>query len=186
MLIVWCATIHPEEASLTAQQISVLGNDITKLVFHVVGMDHTEHVGRRKYLSRRESPRYIASLPPLLVGMETCETAYYWARCFREHGRDVPLIAAQSVNAYVKSPKHEPRDAEAICDAFARPTMSVAPIRPVKPQNLQVLHPVRVRLIRGRKALVHEVFGIIRRYGIILLQGIPNCRQLIVLQLEAD
>jgi hypothetical protein len=32
------ATIHPEEASSMAQNMSVLGIDIATLVFHVVGM----------------------------------------------------------------------------------------------------------------------------------------------------
>jgi hypothetical protein len=38
------ATIHPEEASRMARQMSVLSIDIAKLVFHIVGMDHTGHV----------------------------------------------------------------------------------------------------------------------------------------------
>jgi hypothetical protein len=42
------ATIHPEEAGPMAQTISVLGIDIAKLVFHVVGMDDSGHVVLRK------------------------------------------------------------------------------------------------------------------------------------------
>ena len=37
-----------------AQKISVLGIDIAKLVFHVVGMDDTGHVVLRKRLARGE------------------------------------------------------------------------------------------------------------------------------------
>jgi hypothetical protein len=39
MVVVFRATIHHREASPMAQTISVLGIDIAKLVFHVVGMD---------------------------------------------------------------------------------------------------------------------------------------------------
>ncbi len=48
-----------------AQQISVLGIDIAKLVLHVVGMDESGHVVLRKRLARRELPTFIATLPPV-------------------------------------------------------------------------------------------------------------------------
>jgi transposase len=48
-----------------AQQISVLGIDIAKLVFHVVGMDDTGVVVLRKRLARSELLHFIATLPPV-------------------------------------------------------------------------------------------------------------------------
>jgi hypothetical protein len=60
------ATIHHREASPMAQTISVLGIDLAKLVFHVVGMDDAGHVVLRKRLARSELPRFIASLPPVI------------------------------------------------------------------------------------------------------------------------
>jgi transposase len=118
-----------------AQTISVLGIDIAKLVFHVVGMDDTGHVVLRKRIARSELLRFIATLPPALIGMEACGSAHDWARCFREHGHQVKLIAPQFVKAYVKSPKNDARDAEAICEAVTRPTM-VCPA----PGHAQVSH----------------------------------------------
>jgi transposase len=76
-----------------AQQMSVLGIDIAKLVFHVVGMDDTGVVVFRKRIARSELLTFIASLPPLRIGMEACGSAHYWARRFREQGHDVRLIA---------------------------------------------------------------------------------------------
>src|ERR671922_789858 len=110
MVAVSWATIHPEEASPMAQQIHVLGIDIAKLVFHVVGMDDTGHVVLRKRMARSELLHFIATLPPVLIGMEACGSAHYWARRFREHGHDVRLIAPQCITASVTSPKHEARD----------------------------------------------------------------------------
>ena len=121
MVVVLWATIH--EASPMAQKISVLGIDIAKLVFHVVGMDDTGHVVLRKRVARGDLLHFIATLPPVLIGMEACGSAHHWARRFREHGHDVRLIAPQFVKAYVKSPKNDARDAEAICEAVTRPTM---------------------------------------------------------------
>ena len=65
-------TIYPKEASPIAQTIRVLGIDIAKLVFHVVGMDATGHVVLRKRLARGELRHCIATLPPLRIGMEAC------------------------------------------------------------------------------------------------------------------
>jgi transposase len=168
-----------------AQTISVLGIDIAKLVFHVVGMDDTGHVVLRKRLTRGELPRFIATLPPLRIGMEACGSAHYWARRFREHGHDVRLIAPQFIKAYVKSPKNDARDAEAICEAVTRPTMRFVPIKRVEQQDLQALHRVRERLIKARTALVNEIRGLLSEYGMILPQGITKFRRLIVSTLEA-
>lgn len=169
-----------------AQTISVLGIDIAKLVFHVVGMNDAGHIVFRKRMARSELRRFIANLPPLRIGMEACGGAHYWARCFREYGHDVRLIAPQFIKAYVKSPKNDARDAEAICEAVTRPTMRFVPIKRVEQQDLQALHRVRERLIKARTALVNEIRGLLHEYGIILPQGITKFRRLIVQRLEAD
>jgi hypothetical protein len=116
MVAGYWSTIHHKEASPMAQKISVLGIDIAKLVFHVVGMDDTGHVVLRKRIARGELLHVIATLPPALIGMEACGSAHYWAQRFREHGHEVQLIAPQFVKAYVKSPKNDTRDVEAICE----------------------------------------------------------------------
>jgi transposase len=169
-----------------AQTISVLGIDIAKLMFHVVGMDDAGHVVLRKRLARGELPRFIANLPPLRIGMEACGGAHYWARRFREHGHDVRLIAPHFVKAYVKSPKNDARDAEAICEAVTRPTMRFVPIKQVEQQDLQALHRVRARLIKARTALVNEIRGLLHEYGIVLPQGITKFRTLIVDKLQQE
>jgi transposase len=86
----------------------------------------------------------------------------------------------------VKSPKHDVRDAEAICEAVTRPTRRVMPITRVEPQNLQALHRLRERLITVRTALVNEIRGLLNESGIVLPQSIAKFRALIVEKLEAD
>jgi hypothetical protein len=95
-----------------AQQISVLGIDIAKLVFHVVEMHDRHEVVLRRRMARSALRRFIAPLPPILIGLEASRSAHYGARRFCEHGYDVRLMAPQCVKAYVKSPKNEIRDAE--------------------------------------------------------------------------
>ena len=169
-----------------ARKLSVLGIDIAKLVFHVVGMDDTGAVVLRKRIARSEVLQFVATLPPLLIGMEACGSAYYWARCFQAHGHDVRLIAPQFVKAYVKSPKNDARDAEAICEAVTRPTMRFVPIKRVEQQDLQALHRVRERLIKARTALVNEIRGLLNEYGIVLPQSIAKFRASIVDKLKEE
>ena len=119
-----------------AQHMSVLGIDIAKQVFYVVGMDASGRVVLRKRLARRTLLTFMAHVPPLRIGMETCGSAHYWARRFREHGHDVRLIAPQFVKASVKSSKNDARDAEAIREAVTRPTMRFVPITRVEQQDL--------------------------------------------------
>ena len=180
------ATIHPEEASSLAQKISVLGIDIAKLVFHVVGMDDAGHVVLRKHIAHSELRHVIATQPPALIGMEACGSAHDWARCFRAHGHEVRLITPPFVKPYVKSPKNDARDAEALCEAVTRPTMRFVPIKRVEPQDLQALHRVRERLVKARTALVNEIRGLLHEYGIVLPQGITKFRALLVDKLHEE
>jgi transposase len=51
-------------------QITTIGLDIAKNVFQVHGIDAAEKVVVRKQLRRGQ----------VLIGMEACATAHYWAR----------------------------------------------------------------------------------------------------------
>jgi transposase len=173
-------TIHREEASPMAQHMSVLGIDIAKQVFPVVGMDDRGHVVLRKRLARSTWLPFIANVPPLRLGMEACGSAHYWARQCREHGHDVRLIAPQVVKAYVKSPQNDARDAEAICEAVTRPTRRFVSSTRVEQQDLQALHRVRERLIKARTALGNEIRGLLSEDGMILPQRLAKFRAVIV------
>src|SRR5262245_20087418 len=114
------------------QHISVVGIDLAKRVLHVAGMDNTGKIVRRKRLTREALMPFVAQLPPVVIGMEACGSAHYWARRCRTHGHTVKLIAPQFVKPYVKSHKHDPADAEAIAEAVTRPTMRFVPIKEVE------------------------------------------------------
>jgi transposase len=112
--------------------------------------------------------------------MDAGGSAHDWARRVREHGHEVRLIAPQCIKAYVKSPKHEARDAEAIGEAVTRSIRCVVPIKRAEPQNLQALHRVRARLIKACTALVNEIRRLLSECGMILPQRLTPCRALSV------
>jgi transposase len=86
-------------------------------------MDERGKIVLRKRLSRHDVMLFMAKLPPVRIGMEACGGAHYWARRFRAHGHEVKLMAPQFVKPYVKSHKHDSRDAEAIAEAVTRPVV---------------------------------------------------------------
>src|SRR5919108_2799299 len=168
------------------QKATVLGVDLAKRVFHLVGMDDAGNIVLRKRLTREALMPYIAQLPPMLIGMEACGGAHYWARRFREHGHEVKLMAPQFVKPFVKSNKNDMRDTEAIAEAVTRPTMHFVPTKEVDQQDIQALHRVRERLIGARTALINEIHGLLHEYGIVVPKGVSKFRQIVVGKLEAE
>ena len=53
-----------------SQQISGVGIDLAKRLFHVVGMDNTGRVVLRKRLTWGDLLSYMAQLAPVVLGME--------------------------------------------------------------------------------------------------------------------
>src|SRR5262245_35756510 len=178
--------IESQEASPMKPEMSVLGIDIAKRVFHAVGMDERGKIVLRKRLSRHDLMPFLAKLPPVRIGMEACGGAHYWARRFRAHGHEVKLMAPQFVKPYVKSNKNDSRDAEAIAEAVTRPTMRFVPIKDVDQQDIQAFYRVRERLIGERTALINEVHGLMHEYGIVMPKGVSKFRQAVVEKLESE
>ena len=143
-------------------QVSVLGLDSAKQLFHAVGMDDAGTVIWRTRLTRNGLMPFMAKLPPVGIGMEACGGAPYWARRVRAQGPTVTLMAPQLVKPYVKSNKHDLADADALGEAVSRPTMRFVPIKEVAPQDFQALHRVRERRVKARTALIHEMRGLLQ------------------------
>ena len=115
-------TIQPQEASPVKHHMSVLGIDIAQRLFHVVGMNERGQIVLRKRLARKALRLCIATLPPVLSGMEACGGAHSWARRCRAHHHAVKRMAPQLVKPYSKSNKNDRRDAAGIGEAVTRPT----------------------------------------------------------------
>jgi transposase len=167
-------------------QVRVLGIDLAKQIFHVVGLDDAGNIVLRKRLTRSGLMPFMAQMAPVVIGMEACGGAHYWARRFREHGHTVKLMAPQFVKPYVKSNKTDMADAEAIGEAVTRPTMRFVPIKELTQQDLQALHRVRERLVKARTALINEIRGLLSEYGIILPKGVVKFRQALLSTLEQE
>ena len=128
----------------------------------------------RKQLKRAQMAEYFANLPPCLIGMEACGSAHHWARKLQSFGHTVRLMAPQFVKPYVKSNKNDAADAEAICEAVARPNMRFVPIKNIEQQSVLALHRVRQGFVKARTAQANQIRGLLGEFGLIIPQGIAH------------
>ena len=121
-------------------EITTIGIDLAKSVFQVHGVDKHGKAVLRKKLDRASMLEFFVKLPPCVIGMEACGSAHYWARKLGAMGHTVKLMAPQFVKPYVKTNKNDAADAEAICEAVARPNMRFVPIKTDEQQAVLSLH----------------------------------------------
>jgi transposase len=158
--------------------VTTVGLDLAKHVFQVHGIDQDGQVLIRRQLRRGELINFFRRLPPCLIGMEACSTAYFWARELAVLGHEVRLMPAAYVKPYIKRGKSDVLDAAGICKAVTRPTMRYVAIKSPEQQAVLMLHRTRELLVRQRTMLVNALRGHLAEYGIIAPQGLPSVPKL--------
>jgi transposase len=153
-------------------KITTVGIDLAKNFFQVHGVDAHGKVVLRKQLRREQMAAFFVNLPPCLIGMEACGSAHHWARKLQGMGHTVRLMAPQFVKPYVKTNKNDAADAEAICEAVARPNMRFVPIKNIEQQAALALHRVRQGFVKARTAQANQIRGLLGEFGLIIPQGI--------------
>lgn len=151
--------------------VAVIGIDIGKHAFHVVGLDRRGTIVLRQKWSRGQVEARLANLPPCLIGMEACVGAHHLSRRLKALGHDARLMPAQYVRPYSKGQKNDFRDAEAIAEAVQRPTMKFVATKSVDQLDLQALHRVRERLVRQRTGVINQIRAFLLERGMAVRQG---------------
>jgi transposase len=164
--------------------ITVIGLDLAKNVFQVHGIDASGKRLLRRQLKRQQVREFFATQPPVLVGMEACGGAHYWARVLGELGHRVKLMNPKYVKAYVKTNKDDRNDAAAIAEAASRDSVPAVPMKQPWQQDLQAVHRVRSQLMRERVATGNEMRGLLAEYGIVMAKGTRALRTGVPLILE--
>jgi len=165
-------------------QITTIGLDLAKNVFHVVACNRAGKLLKKKQLRRRQVLSFFTQLEPCLVGMEGCASAHYWGRELEKLGHTVRLIPAQHVKAYVQGNKNDYNDAFAIAEAVVRPRMRVIPLKTPAQQDMQALHRLREGQMKMRTALCNRLRGLVAEYGIVFAKGVNTTRKQLPLLLE--
>ena len=151
--------------------IAVVGIDIGKNSFHVVGHDERGAIVLRQKWSRGQLDARFANMPPCLVGMEACVGAHHLSRKLKTLGHDARLMPAKYVRPYSKGQKNDFRDAEAIAEAVQRPTMKFVATKTAEQLDLQALHRVRARIVSQRTGIINQIRAFLLERGIAVRQG---------------
>jgi transposase len=156
--------------------IAVVGIDIGKNSFHVVGHDERGAIVLRQKWSRGQIEARLANMPPCLVGMEACVGAHHLSRKLNALGHNARLMPAKYVRPYSKGQKNDFRDAEAIAEAVQRPTMKFVATKTADQLDLQALHRVRQRLVSQRTGIINQIRAFLLERGIAVRQGLRFLR----------
>jgi transposase len=156
--------------------IAVIGIDIGKNSFHVVGHDAKGAIVLRQKWSRGQVEARLANIPPCLVGMEACVGAHHLSRCLNALGHDARLMPAKYVRPYSKGQKNDFRDAEAITEAVQRPTMKFVAMKTTDQLDLQALHRVRERFVSQRTGITNQIRAFMLDRGVAVRQGLRFLR----------
>jgi transposase len=155
----------------SAEQISRIGKDTSKLIFQLHGVNAAEAAVLRKKLSREEMIAFFKALAPTVIAIEACGASHHWARLLQSFGHGVKLIAPQLVKPYVKRGKNDAAETEALCEAMSGPTMRLVPVKTAEQQAALMLIGVRDRLISNRTQLSNAIRGYAAEFGLTAAKG---------------
>jgi transposase len=86
----------------------------------------------------------------------------------------------------VKRQKNDCTDAEAICEAVARPNMRFVPTRTIEQQSGLVLHRTRSLLIRQQTSVINATRGHLAEFGIVAPVGRNGLKTLLSMAAGED
>jgi transposase len=160
-----------EHAMSQIPKTAVVGIDIGKNSFHVVGFDQRGAIVLRQKWLRGQMEVRFANMPPCLIGMKACVGAHHLSRRLKALGHDARLMPAKYVRPYSKGQKNDFRDAEAIAEAVQRPTMKFVATKTADQLDLQALHRVRERLVSQRTGIINQIRAFLLERGVAVRQG---------------
>ena len=143
---------------------------------YVPVFEHIRKTVIRKTVKRQQLLPEVAKLPPALIGLEACSGAHYWAREFTKLGHDARIMAPKYVAPYRQGEKNDSNDAEAICEAVARPKMRFVPVKTIDQQASLMVHRIRQGFVHMRTGIINQLRGLLSEFGIVMPKG-RHCGQ---------
>ena len=152
--------------------LSVVGVDIGKDTFHLVGFDGDGNLVLRTKIKRLALNQTFEKLPRCVVGMEACLSAHFVSRTLRGLGFEPRIIPAIYIKPFIKGQKNDYNDAEAIAEAALRPNLPTVSEKSQDQLDLQALHRVRSRLVSRRTATINQIRAFLIEQGITVRRGL--------------
>lgn len=155
-------------------EVSTIGLDIAKSVFHAHGSDARGTKQFSERLRRGKVLEFFAKQPRCAVALEACGSAHHWARELAKQGHEVRLIAPSYVKPFVKRQKNDAADAEAICEAAQRPSMRFVAVKTEEQQASALVFRARDLLVRQRTQTINALRGHLAEYGWVEPRGLSH------------
>jgi transposase len=172
------------KTDFSTASLAVIGVDIGKEVFHIVGLAVDGKIAFRKKVRRLGFEDAFEKLPPSIVGMEACLSAHFVSRVLRRLGHEPRIIPAIYVRPFVKGQKNDYNDAEAIAEAALRPNLRAVQEKSQDQLDLQACHRVRSRLVSRRTATINQIRAFLIEQGITVRSGARALRNSLFAILE--
>lgn len=158
-------------------QVSSIGLDIAKSVFHVIGQSRSAREVLRKKLRRGQVLEFFAQLPACRVGIEACGGAHHWARQLERLGHTVRMLPAQAVKASVPGAKNDFNDAAGICEALGSRRIHAVAVKSIEQQDRHMMCRLRAATVKQRTAQANRLHGMLAEYGVVTAKGIAALRR---------
>jgi transposase len=166
-------------------EVKRIAIDTSKHVFTIHGVDAQERPVLRRELRRAQVVGFFEKLGPTEVVLEACGGSHHWGRVLSRLGHRVRLLPPQYVKPFVKRSKNDRKDAEAISEAAARPSMRSVPIKTVGQQSEMMIVKHREMLVAQQTQAINALRGHATEFGVISAKGSHNVAAL-VYALTAD
>jgi transposase len=150
---------------------AVIGVDIGKEVFHLVGFAADGKIAFRRRIRRPGLKDAFEKLPPCIVAMEACLSAHFVSRTLRALGHEPRIVPAVYVKPFLKGQKNDYNDAEAIAEAALRLNLRFVQEKSQDQLDLQACHRVRSRLVSRRTATIYQIRAFLIEQGIAVRAG---------------
>jgi transposase len=111
-------------------EIVAMGIDFTHAACRLAGRDGRGKIILAGRVERCNLLRYLANLPPCLIGLEASGSTNYWARKLMASGHTVRLISPRSLKRYLHGSHSFDDRAQAICEGLATASLSFVEIKP--------------------------------------------------------
>jgi transposase len=170
---------------LNPTELSVIGIDIGKDVFHIIGFDPSGTIVLRRKIKRLALVATFERLPRCIVGLEACLSAHFVSRTLRQLGFEPRIIPAKYTKPFVKGQKNDYNDAEGIAEAALRPNLKLVSEKTQDQLDLQALHRVRSRLVSRRTATINQIRAFLIEQGITVRRGARALRNSLFAILKA-
>ena len=158
-------------ANTDLSNLTTIGVDIGKEVFHLIGFDNVGNLVLRKKIKRLALISTFETFPHCVVGMEACLSAHFVSRTLRKLGFEPRIMPAKYTKPFIKGQKNDYNDAEAIAEAALRPNLRCVEEKTQDQLDLQALHRVRSRLVSRRTATINQIRAFLIEQGITVRTG---------------